>query len=379
MKKIHNAVLGAAVASVVCASGDVFAHAGVYQSHTPWDSASNTSTGLANSGFLEGTSPIVGVTISHTCAHEAPYPNLTGVGIVLPIGQDTLLLDGGKVTYYGAAANAAKDNKLPGNLSAIEDLKVGSAADPSADNAWNYTLTGYPTGVKAGSGTDGGTAPKAFANPEFKFAPEAAKKSLLYTQVTPFVNHAKTYDSQPYAYLWTGGNMPNERYVAVEIKPTLPKFPSKAAPAGTPGRCATQMKLYVPTMQICGTAKKDQHKVMNWQMAPTPNWDTSNMGETTFLNTPVITVNRDLAKNPVADDCPTAAALATTGAPSAYDPATAQTLFVYPSTSAFDAAFTNMANKARVKPTQAADKVHGCRTGETWMTHDGTTYHCMKM
>lgn len=370
MKKLHISIISAAIMAALGSSTNVMAHAGITGSHFAWDSASGTSpTGNTNGGYLEGTSPIIGATISHTCAHEEPYPNLNHVIVVMPIGKDTLLLDGGKVTFGGTAGNL-----LPGSLANIEAIAMPKLAqDPAAANAWNFTLVGVKSGDATGKG--GATAPKAFANSEFKYQPSIAIGTMATTDIIPFKDsHDKSVTSQVNMMAWGGADAPNERYQSLEFKPTLPKFPTKDAPAGTPGRCATQAKLYFPIAQICEGGKAEgQKQIMTWQMAPTPAFDTSNMGETTFLNSPSLTVNRDLVKNPIPADCPAPTTLATTGAASAYDAATAQTIFVYPSSGAIDKAFS-LVKAVGLKPKVATDKVHGCTAGTTWHAEMS---HCM--
>jgi hypothetical protein len=178
MKNFHIALISTAVVSVFGISSEVMAHAGVTGSHPVWDSESATSpSGISNAGYLEGSSPVLGVTISHSCAHKAPYPALNHVVVVLPIGKGTLLLDGNKVTATGA---------LPGNLKSVEDLQINGllAQDPNT-NAWNFTLTGVPSGMN--TGTKGASAPKAFANPEFKYQPDLRIGTMVKTAVAPFV------------------------------------------------------------------------------------------------------------------------------------------------------------------------------------------------
>lgn len=359
MKKFPLSVISAAC--LFSFSSEIMAHAGVMGSHAAWDSASATSpTGLSNSGYLEGTSPVLAVTISHSCAHEEPYPRLNHVVVVLPIGKDTVLLDGSKVTATGV---------LPGSLKNVEELQAnGLLAQDATANAWNFTLTGLASGVS--TGTSGVTAPKVFANPEFKYQPDPQIGTITKTAVIPFTDsHNKSHTEEANMFAWGGADAPNERYVNLELKPTLPKFPSNKAAAGTAGRCATQAKLYIPAMQICADANPSlgQKKIMTWQMAPTPRFDASNMGETTFLHSPSFIVNRDLVKNPLPTDC-TGAATAT------YDPSTAATVYVYPSTNAVDKAFSYVTDLIHLTPTVAADKVHGCVEPQKW---DAAAAHCM--
>ncbi len=337
----------------------VFAHAGIAASHATWDSASATSpTGNANTGYLEGSSPIIGATISHSCAHEDPYPPLNHAVVVLPIGKETVLLDGAKVTASGT---------LPGSLNSVEDLQVnGLFAQDATVNAWNFTLTGLPSGISTGA--SGVAGPKALVNPEFKYQPDYRIGTMLKTEVIPFTDsHSKAHTEETNVLIWGGGDVPNERYVVLEFRPTLPRFPNSKATAGTVGRCATQARLYVPIMQVCTEASgTEQKKFMTWQFAPTPNFDTSNMGETGRLHSPVILVNRDLVKNPLPADCPTTE-------PSSYDPALSSTVYIYPSTAAIDKAFSYASNVLGIPPTVAADKVRGCVAPQKWNETDG---HC---
>lgn len=338
------------------------AYAGIYGSRDVWsgDSAINKA------GFLEGTAPIIKVTLSHTCAHEAPYPNDTAAGVVAPIGSKALLLNG---ALYEANKNSYATSGLQDQLTQQGIAAIASgflAQDPNANtNAWNFTLTGYPSSTQAG----GATGPKVLGSVEFMKAPDPAKGTLWTTPVTPFVDsHGGTHSDEPYAYLWTGGDFPNERYATIDIKPTLPKFPAANAPAGTPGRCATSAVLFFPTVQYCGGAKPKanphQKKILVWQMAPVAGFDWSNMGETGKLNSPSLTVNRDTVKNPIPADCPTSSDNA--------DPTTAKTIYVYPSDDSISSAWTAMTKKVKLAPTQG--DAHGCVPPQHW---DSSMNMCM--
>jgi len=360
MKKVCiNTVVGVVFVGSLGVSAEAFAHAGVLTSHNVWDNTSATSpAGNSNGGYLEGTSPILGVTISHSCADAEPYPAVNHVVVVLPIGKDTLLLDGSQV-------NATET--LPGSLTQVEDLQInGLFAQEATANAWNFTLTGLPSGVSTGTG--GATGPKALANAEFKYQPDFRTGTLFKTAVVPFIDsHNKTHSEEAHMLIWAGGEVPNERYVVLEFKPTLPRFPNDKAGAGTAGRCATQAKLYIPALQICEAATGlGQKKFMAWQIAPTPRFDTSNMGETARLHAPSFIVNRDLAKNPLPSDCPTTE-------PTEYDPATAGTVYVYPATAVIDQAFSYAADALKISPSSASDKVHGCVAPQKW---DESAKHC---
>ncbi len=352
MKKIlATSILIATLGS----ANNVFAHAGITASHATWDNASATSpTGNANAGYLEGSSPILGVTISHSCGHAEPYADTNHVVVVLPIGKDTFLLDGSKLTT----------STLPGTLTQAEDLQINKLlAQDTTANAWNFTLVGVPAGINTGTG--GVAAPKALVNPEFKYQPAYKTGTMLKTEIIPFTDsHGAKYTEATNTLIWADGAVPNERYGVLEFKPTLPRFPSKTAAAGTVGRCATQARLYVPVMQACIEAAGS--KYMNWQIAPTPHFDTSNMGEIGRPYAPALIVNRDLVKNPLPSDCPTTE-------PATYDPTVSSTVYVYPSTAAIDKAFSYAAGALNIQPTIAEDKVHGCVAPQKW--HE-TEQHC---
>lgn len=363
MNNIKTTLLSAAITSSMLVSSHVMAHAGIYGSHDVWMTYKDANgKEIVNvGGFLEGTSPIIDVTLSHTCAHEAPYPNNTAAGVVAPIGTSALLLNG---AIYEANKNAYSSQGFMDSLLANGIEPVASqfkAQDASSGNAWNYTLTGYPSGTQTG----GATGPKSLAAPEFKYSPEVARGTQWSTPVAPFVDsHGGSHSEEPYAYLWTGSNFPNERYAVVTLKPTLPKFPKNAA-AGVPGRCATQAVLFFPTMQVCGKAKEaHQKKIMVWQMAPTAGFDWSTMGESAKLNSPSLTVNRDLIGNPIPADCPASTDNS--------DPTTAKTIYVYPSDDSISAAWTAMAKKVKITPTQGDS--HGCVPPQQWHADMG---HCM--
>jgi hypothetical protein len=85
-----------------------------------------------------------------------------------------------------------------------------------------------------------------------------------------------------------------------------------------------------------------------------------------FLHSPSFIVNRDLVKNPLPTDCPATA-------PTDYDPTTAATVYIYPSTEAIDNAFSYVTDIIQIKPTVAEDKVHGCVAPQKW---DATMEHC---
>ena len=363
--KIKNIILAAAVTAAMGTTGNAFAHAGIFASQTVGDVAENTGLGFAAdgttvvkdtsvsaTGFLEGTSPLIGATIGHTCGHEEPYPDESDIGLVLPVGGDSVILKAKTVSDSSSAYKMAKASLTFDSL--VDSSSPVYKVSTDTNTAYSFVV---------------GSVKFAGANVTTAGTPRLSNGTVwsdgLFNSDQKALDHlGNPVDPSKYAKInsgiWTGTVFGQEYYGVANFRATLPKFPSKTAVAGTPGRCATQMKIAVPISQVCSKATSGQlasgaHKMMNWQLAPVPGFDWSVMGEVAKIQSPYITVNRNMAANPRAADCP---ALAISD-----NAAETSTLYVAPSAAAQSTAFGKIAAKARIK-------VDSCASGSAAAKHN---------
>lgn len=325
MKRIHMALFSTVLASSLGVSTEVMAHAGML-SKNPSNAAENSTKGE----YLEGSSPLVAAAISHSCAHEAPYPDLTGAAVVWPMGPNARFVK----------KSSLRTNADTGVQNTVVYFEVGNTMDDNGTVKDIWTITGA----------------KPRTNQTFKSV------TPLKLPVTPYTDsHGTEVTEATGAALWTGGKMSNDLWEALEIKLTLPKFPTTY---GLPGACASKAVIYFPVAQYCAGAKAnlDQKKIMTWQLEPSAKFGYSDMGEVTFNQSPSITVVRSSA---LPAEC--------TNTTTDTDPLTDGTIYIYPAEASIDKGF--MADKLKLKPTNGTD-AHGCIAPKVWHEAMG---HCMAM
>jgi hypothetical protein len=231
---------------------------------------------------------------------------------------------------------SATNGTTPGVQNTVVYFEVGNTMDDNGTVKDIWTITGA----------------KPRTNQTFK------KVTPLKLPITTTVDsHGNDVTEATGSSLWSGGSISNDLWEALEIKLTLPKFPTTA---GLPGSCASKAVIYFPVAQYCAAAKAalDQKKIMTWQLEPSAKFGYSDMGEVKFNQSPSITVVRSSAL-PV--EC--------TNITTDTDPLTDGMIYIYPAEANIDDGF--MANK--LKPTNGTDP-HGCIAPKTWHEAHG---HCM--
>lgn len=312
---IRSTVLGVAAVSAVLVNGVALAHSNFVENYD------------GSREWMEGQRVFFKLNLAHTCGHGGVSQDIRDIKLVFPNGKDAVVnewLDP-RGTAQAPVANGLKDilwtynTFAPTDPSAYRGANAVMSIKPSVDNQWKSiepTKEEVPVYYNHGDNT-------------WDVA------SIHYTGLTGALSKGK----------W---GLTNEYYKNVEFVATLGYFKKDS--------CYSKVVVDIPAADYCA----DGHAYVWWKSA-TPSIPNELLASAGYA--PVVTIKRNLAKNPLPESCG----------------GIGKTAEVAPSNATLDRYFADVATwvskKKGGKSMKGLVDNRGCVAPETWNAEMG---HCMK-